>query len=94
MYKNAIKEKPCLDQNHKKVSQFQDVHEAWKEIVHKTPNGCLKKLAKSIQEFSKSIMLQMYKKEKKWFAIQIVVEQGSLKKQAIDVQLEVIGDHI
>ena len=64
----------------KYASKFQDVHEAWKEIVHKTPNGCLKKLAKSIQEFSKSIMLQMYKKEKKWFAIQIAVEQGSLKK--------------
>ena len=39
-------------------------------------------------------MLQMYKKENKWFAIQIAVEQGSLKKQAIDVQLEVIGDRL
>ena len=80
LYKNDTKERLVWIRIIKKyASSFQDVHEAWKEIVHKTPNGYLEKLAKSIQEFSKSIILQMYKKEKKWFPIQIAVEQGSLE---------------
>ena len=79
LHQNATKERLVWIQIIKKyASRFKDVHEAWKEIVHKIPNEYLEKLAFSIQEFSKT-RLKKYEIEQNWFPIQIAVEQGDLK---------------
>ena len=52
---NAVNEGLVWTRTIKKYSsRFRDEHEAWKEIVHKTQNEYLEKLANSMQEFSKS----------------------------------------
>ena len=45
---------------------FRDVHEAWKEIVRKTPSKFLEKLANSVEEFFKSFLTKNIFK-KNWF---------------------------
>ena len=57
---------------------FRDAHEAWKEIVRKTPSKFIKKLANCTEEFYKSFLIKNIFKMN-WFPIHVAAQQGDLE---------------